>query len=68
MSYQKCGDNDASVATFVANFFVMLDNADLHKYLDKWGGRRGKQIKRFCDNSLSIEKQAKVAQKNIKRR
>jgi len=29
MSYQKCGDNDASVATFVAIFFLMLDNAAL---------------------------------------
>jgi len=30
MSYQKCGDNDASVATFVENFFLMLDNAALY--------------------------------------
>ncbi len=27
--YDKCGDNDASVATFVANSFLMLDTAAL---------------------------------------
>jgi len=26
----KCGENEASVATFVANIFLMLDNAALN--------------------------------------
>jgi len=27
--FENCGDNEASVATFVANLFFVLDNADL---------------------------------------
>jgi len=31
--YGKCGENDVSVATFVANSFLMLDTAGVDEYV-----------------------------------
>ena len=31
-NFYKCGDSDFPVATFVANTFKLLDNADLIEY------------------------------------
>jgi len=32
--FDKCGDNDAFVATFVAKIFLMLDNAGIEHFTD----------------------------------